>query len=332
MRLHRQVCRLRQQRTDWTWRTWRVNPNLVLRLFHKRVFQLAHINDRSLGVKPTRRVSSCVRPTTRRADLTVRSPAGTLPDMPNEDTTSSVLLNGVPLKRMPRWIREFFAEVRRKRRQEVAHARQLEAKKRRAVARLKRLAEPGTLLRLLPDGTLLRRCISCWEEKPIEQFAWKGNDFRCHCRRCHHRIREYVRAKYPWKEQARRATRRAVEKGLLEKTPCASCGEPDVQAHHEVYNKTGTKVRWLCRECHDVEHRRLGKRSSGRRVYRLPTEVADGSGEAQAGAIPRRQTRHSPCLRRRKPRVVLTCRRRAAVPAVRTETAKPVQQVVIAGG
>ncbi len=178
---------------------------------------------------------------------------------------------------------------------------------RRAVARLKRTAEPGSLLRLLPDGRLLRWCINCWEEKPIEQFAWKGNDFRCHCRRCHRRLRENVRAKYPWMKQARRATRRAVEKGLLEKTPCASCGEPDVPAHHEVYDKTGTKVRWLCRECHDVEHRRLGKRSSGRRVYRLRTEVADGSGEAQAGAILGGNVALSVLASTQAPRLYLTC-------------------------
>ena len=58
------------------------------------------------------------------------------------------------------------------------------------------------------------------------------------------RKRAYYR--YPEKEKARVAVRKAIANGILTPQPCAVCGEvKGVESHHDDYNKP-LEVKWLC--------------------------------------------------------------------------------------
>lgn len=58
------------------------------------------------------------------------------------------------------------------------------------------------------------------------------------------------------KMRARRRIQSAVKRGETEKPSlCESCGTRAVlQAHHEDYNKP-LSVKWLCRSCHNSQHK-----------------------------------------------------------------------------
>lgn len=45
------------------------------------------------------------------------------------------------------------------------------------------------------------------------------------------------------------------KRGKLIQAPCADCGNPESQMHHEDYSKP-LEVTWLCRKCHLGLHRR----------------------------------------------------------------------------
>lgn len=53
----------------------------------------------------------------------------------------------------------------------------------------------------------------------------------------------------PVKVQARNAAR------VLDPEPCEGCGAGEAVRHHDDYSKP-LEVRWLCRTCHGIEHRR----------------------------------------------------------------------------
>lgn len=92
--------------------------------------------------------------------------------------------------------------------------------------------------------------------------------YRANVERIRARVKEYrdnnielVRAKDrargfretdPLKIKARNATR-VLGKGLHD---CEKCGAPKAHAHHDDYTKP-LDVRWLCRSCHGVEHRKV---------------------------------------------------------------------------
>lgn len=60
----------------------------------------------------------------------------------------------------------------------------------------------------------------------------------------------------PLKVWARKATRSAMNWGLLERKPCEVCGEQKSDAHHPDYrNPLG--VQWLCRQHHMEAHHPL---------------------------------------------------------------------------
>lgn len=64
------------------------------------------------------------------------------------------------------------------------------------------------------------------------------------------------------KARCRAYTNVLVHRGVLKRTPCATCGHRRVQAHHPDYRKP-RRVVWLCRDCHGKIH---GHRPRGRDV------------------------------------------------------------------
>lgn len=59
-----------------------------------------------------------------------------------------------------------------------------------------------------------------------------------------------------WKEQANRAVKAAVARGILARRPCEKCGLEKSQAHHDSYvREKWLNVRWLCQVCHSLWHR-----------------------------------------------------------------------------
>lgn len=53
----------------------------------------------------------------------------------------------------------------------------------------------------------------------------------------------------PGKYKARNKVSNALRDGRLEKTPCETCGDEEVEAHHLDY-RSPLKVTWLCRKHH----------------------------------------------------------------------------------
>lgn len=68
-----------------------------------------------------------------------------------------------------------------------------------------------------------------------------------------YRYTKRFREKFPEKARAHDRVRRAIEKGVLVRLPCSSCGSDKSQAHHADYSKP-LDVTWLCRRCHDQRH------------------------------------------------------------------------------
>jgi len=57
------------------------------------------------------------------------------------------------------------------------------------------------------------------------------------------------------KYNARRTLNRLVKAGVIQKLPCAECGEINSQGHHADYSKA-TDVVWFCRKHHAIVHRK----------------------------------------------------------------------------
>lgn len=58
------------------------------------------------------------------------------------------------------------------------------------------------------------------------------------------------------KLRVRKYTKKAIDKGLLVRQPCARCGEPNTHAHHHRGYDDAYRldVEWLCVRCHMREH------------------------------------------------------------------------------
>lgn len=63
---------------------------------------------------------------------------------------------------------------------------------------------------------------------------------------------------------AHKAVGNAVRDGRLFKLPCEVCGAPDVEAHHEDYEKR-LDVNWLCQVCHKQRHKEIRSKSRYKR-------------------------------------------------------------------
>lgn len=64
------------------------------------------------------------------------------------------------------------------------------------------------------------------------------------------------RALYPEKNRARDLLNKATSRGKIKRQPCEVCGETNVDGHHDDYSKP-LEVRWLCKQHHHEEHRKL---------------------------------------------------------------------------
>lgn len=139
-----------------------------------------------------------------------------------------------------------------------------------------------------------KTCFKCGEEKPIEDFYRHPKMADGHMGKCKEcakadvrenrsiRRSQYAayerqrfnepgrrarvleaqrqrRAKYPEKEKARQAVRKAIKGGTLMREGCELCGEL-AEAHHENYSRA-LEVRWLCFRHHREEHGQIVLRS-----------------------------------------------------------------------
>ena len=94
------------------------------------------------------------------------------------------------------------------------------------------------------------------------------------------------RRRNPLKAAARLAVARAVASGRLVRQPCAVCGAPEVQSHHEDYARP-LDVRWLCFEHHMEVHGRVVTRAPGRQPPgRPPAPPGAAAGPAPAATPP----------------------------------------------
>jgi hypothetical protein len=64
---------------------------------------------------------------------------------------------------------------------------------------------------------------------------------------------------HAWKERnqlkvwAHSSLRSGLRRGLIQPQPCAYCGKPKAEAHHDAYDRP-LDVIWLCRGCHKRLH------------------------------------------------------------------------------
>jgi ribosomal protein S27AE len=71
------------------------------------------------------------------------------------------------------------------------------------------------------------------------------------------KIRAYDRARGFRETDHQKTAARMATRVLRKQGPhdCENCGAPDAHAHHDDYSQP-LDVRWLCRACHGIEHRR----------------------------------------------------------------------------
>lgn len=137
----------------------------------------------------------------------------------------------------------------------------------------------------------LKECFKCKSVKPLDEFYKHSRMADGHLNKCKdctkndvskhrsenlERIREYdrQRANKPerratnfavnkaWRQEDKRRqrahdmVRRAIQKGLLFRSPCCRCASEKSLAHHEDYDKP-LEVMWLCQPCHKQRHKEL---------------------------------------------------------------------------
>lgn len=103
-------------------------------------------------------------------------------------------------------------------------------------------------------GSSLNLCSNC---KKIKELQTKR-----YCRKCTAEYNREWRKTHPlndeqrFKANVRSKTKMRIKRGLLVKYPCEVCGDKEVEAHHDDYNKT-YDVRWLCFKHHREHHKNI---------------------------------------------------------------------------
>lgn len=70
-------------------------------------------------------------------------------------------------------------------------------------------------------------------------------------------------AKFPKKQSAQNAVKKAIKSGVLVRQPCEDCGGTEhIRAHHDDYNRP-LEVRWLCASHHSQWHSKHGEGENG---------------------------------------------------------------------
>lgn len=67
------------------------------------------------------------------------------------------------------------------------------------------------------------------------------------------------------REMARLAAAAALARGEIARQPCIKCGTRIAEMHHQDYSKP-LDIEWLCRRCHQAEHRREARLNSSLRT------------------------------------------------------------------
>lgn len=113
----------------------------------------------------------------------------------------------------------------------------------------------------MADGRL-NKCKDCAKQDVAANYRKKRERYRRYERRRELRPeRKRAKAEYqrnyrkrnPERYAARAAVATALRDGRLERSPCAECGDPKSEAHHEDYGKP-LEVAWLCFRCHRRRH------------------------------------------------------------------------------
>lgn len=98
-----------------------------------------------------------------------------------------------------------------------------------------------------------------WAERERARNRFKQKKYRVlglECKPCPAeklRIQRRYRKKYPDRDRARDLVQRAIQSGVLIRSPCRVCGSLDSEAHHEDYSKP-LKVMWFCPKHHGERH------------------------------------------------------------------------------
>lgn len=128
-------------------------------------------------------------------------------------------------------------------------------------------------MRQLDERIAEKVCTICGELKPIGEYykdLRKPLGYQSECKLCRSkREKQYAKtpqgrkahkkkkqawvSRNPVKRRAHEKVKDAKSRGDLVPAPCEVCGETNVDAHHEDYNKP-LEVRWLCRRHHAKIH------------------------------------------------------------------------------
>src|SRR5262245_9698856 len=117
----------------------------------------------------------------------------------------------------------------------------------------------------------MKFCKACGRSRPLSDFEcfWVkecGPYYHTLCRECRSRVKECPEKRrirtLRWqrenraKKNAHLKVYRAVKTGKLKRLPCERCGDENVQAHHERYDRP-LEIMWLCGKHHAQRHREL---------------------------------------------------------------------------
>lgn len=128
-------------------------------------------------------------------------------------------------------------------------------------------------------ATTEQQCVQCGKTfHPEKRETNRGGGKYC-SRECYYKSKEgegnpmwnnnasdRTTENYKMKNYAHGVVRHAKETGVIEPKPCEVCGEIEVDAHHDDYEKP-LEIRWLCRTCHLKLHFRLAHKIKSSKFF-----------------------------------------------------------------